>query len=105
MRALPAELLPAPGLAVTSWRWCHGRVTDRDAARAAKTTVRQLVAGHPSVNGVGLRRDAVSGWVVKVNLRCEDDGLCRALPPEVDGVRVDVVVVGPVRASTALPEA
>jgi len=80
-------------------------VIDRDAARAAKTTVRKLVAGHPSVNGVGLRRDAASGWVVKVNLSCADDGLCEALPPEVDGVRVDVVVVGPVRATTALPEA
>lgn len=75
-------------------------MTDRDAARAAKTQVRRLVQGHSSVNGVGLRRDAEAGWVVKVNLTGEDDGLRRTLPPRVDGVRVDVAVVGPVRATS-----
>ena len=74
-------------------------MTDRDAARAAKTRVGRLVAGHASVNGVGLRRDAEAGWVVKVNLADEDAGLRRSLPPRVDGVRVDVAVVGPVRAT------
>jgi hypothetical protein len=75
-------------------------VTDRESARAAKTQVRRLVEGHTSVNGVGLRRDADAGWVVKVNLADEDAGLRRSLPPRVDGVRVDVAVVGPVTAST-----
>ena len=73
---------------------------DRDAARAATSHVRRLVAGHSSVNGVGLRRDGESGWVVKVNLTGEDAGLRRTLPSVVDGVRVDVAVVGPVRATS-----
>ena len=74
-------------------------MTDRHAARAAKTQVRRLVEGHSSVNGIGLRRDAEAGWVVKVNLAGEDAGLRRSLPSRVDGVRVDVSVVGPVSAS------
>lgn len=73
---------------------------DRDTARAAKTHVRRLVQGHSSVNGIGLRRDAEAGWVVKVNLTGEDDGLRRSLPPRVDGVRVDVAVVGPISATS-----
>ncbi len=85
-------------------RWALRRlsevpVTERDAARAAKTQVRRLVQGHASVNGIGLRRDAEAGWVVKVNLADEDAGLRRSLPSRVDGVRVDVAVVGPVSAS------
>jgi hypothetical protein len=76
------------------------RMTDRESARAAKTHVRRLVQGHASVNGIGLRRDADAGWVVKVNLADEDAGLRRSLPTLVDGVRVDVAVVGPVTAST-----
>ena len=75
-------------------------MTERDAARAAKTHVRRLVGSHASVNGIGLRRDADAGWVVKVNLTGEDDSLRRSLPERVDGVRVDVAVVGPVRAAT-----
>lgn len=75
-------------------------MTDRESARAAKTQVRRLVQGHALVNGIGLRRDADVGWVVKVNLAGEDAGLRSSLPPRVDGVRVDVAVVGPVRAST-----
>lgn len=75
-------------------------MTDRESARAAKTHVRRLVEGHTSVNGIGLRRDADVGWVVKVNLAGEDAGLRRTLPPVVDGVRVDVAVVGPVTAAT-----
>ena len=75
-------------------------MTDRESARAAKTQVRRLVQGHASVNGIGLRRDADAGWVVKVNLAGEDAGLRRTLPPLVDGVRVDVAVVGPVSAAT-----
>ncbi|MCW2715122.1 MAG: hypothetical protein JWN88_2169 [Frankiales bacterium] len=74
-------------------------MSDRDAARAAKTQVGRLVAGFPTVNGVGLRRDGDAGWVVKVNLTGEDAGLRKSLPATVDGVRVDVAVVGPVRAT------
>lgn len=73
-------------------------MTDRESARAAKTQVRRLVEGHASVNGIGLRRDGDAGWVVKVNLADEDAGLRSSLPQRVDGVRVDVAVVGPVRA-------
>jgi hypothetical protein len=75
-------------------------VTDRSTARAAKSQVTRLVRGHASVNGIGLRRDAEAGWVVKVNLADDDAGLRRSLPSRVDGVRVDVAVVGPVTAST-----
>ena len=75
-------------------------MTDRESARAAKTQVRRLVQGHAMVNGIGLRRDADAGWVVKVNLAGEDADLRRSLPPLVDGVRVDLAVVGPLRAST-----
>jgi len=75
-------------------------VTDRSTARAAKTQVSRLVRGYASVNGIGLRRDAEAGWVVKVNLADDDAGLRRSLPSRVDGVRVDVNVVGPVTAST-----
>ena len=75
-------------------------MTERDAARAAKTQVRRLVRGHASVNGIGLGRDDEAGWVVKVNLAGEDASLRRSLPQRVDGVRVDVAVVGPVSAST-----
>lgn len=75
-------------------------MTDRESARAAKTQVRRLVQGHALVNGIGLRRDADAGWVVKVNLAGEDAGLRQSLPQRVDGVRVDVAVVGPVTAST-----
>lgn len=74
-------------------------MTDRHTARAAKTQVRRLVDGHTSVNGIGLSRDAEVGWVVTVNLAGEDAGLRRSLPSRVDGVRVDVSVVGPVSAS------
>lgn len=52
------------------------------------------------VNGIGLRRDADAGWVVRVNLAGEDADLRRSLPPLVDGVRVDLAVVGPLRASS-----
>lgn len=75
-------------------------MTDRDAARAAKVQVSRLVAGHDSVNGIGLRRDAELGWVVKVNLTGEDAGLRRSLPPVVGGVHVDVTVIGTVRATS-----
>lgn len=75
-------------------------MTDRSTARASKTEVSRLVRGHSSVNGIGLRRDGEAGWVVKVNLADDDAGLRRSLPSRVDGVRVDVAVVGPVTAST-----
>ncbi len=74
-------------------------MTDRHAARAAKSQVRRLVDGYPSVNGIGLSRDAEAGWVVKVNLAGEDARLRRSLPARVDGVRVDVAVVGQVSAA------
>lgn len=75
-------------------------MTERDAARAAKSHVRELCQGHASVNGIGLRRDDEVGWVVKVNLVDEDEGLRQSIPALVDGVRVDITVVGPVHAAT-----
>jgi hypothetical protein len=73
-------------------------VTDRDAARAAKSHVQDLVGGDPRVNGVGLTHVGAD-WAVKVNV--VDDSDCPSLPHDVDGVRVVVRAVGriSVRAS------
>lgn len=72
-------------------------MTDRDDARAARSTVTALVQGNRLVNGVGLRRRTGS-WVIKVNLADEDRGLRRRLPSEVGGVPVEVEVVGAITA-------
>jgi len=73
-------------------------VTDRDAARAAKSHVQELVGGDPRVNGVGLTHVGAD-WAVKVNV--VDDTDCPSLPRDVDGVQVVVRAVGriSVRAS------
>ncbi|WP_406406320.1 hypothetical protein [Streptomyces sp. NBC_01643] len=69
-----------------------------EAARAAKRTLAQRLADDPRVNGVGLggTRDAYVLMVQLVSADEEPD-----LPPDVDGVPVESVVVGqigPVRA-------
>jgi hypothetical protein len=69
-------------------------VTDRAAARAAKSTLAAQLAADPGVVGIGLaRRDA--GYVVKVDLA--DSGVASRVPGTVDGVRVVTEVVGVVR--------
>jgi hypothetical protein len=71
-----------------------GAVTDRAAARAAKSALAAQLTGEPGVVGIGLaRRD--SGYVVKVDLA--DPGAAGRVPADVDGVRVVTEVVGVVR--------
>jgi hypothetical protein len=71
-----------------------GGMTDRAAARAAKSTLAQQLSAEPGVVGVGLaRRD--SGYVVKVDLA--DAGAASRVPGDVDGVRVVTEVIGAVR--------
>ena len=72
-----------------------GCVSDRAAARAAKTTLAMRFAGDPGVAGVGLaRRDA--GYVVRVDLTEAGAGV--RVPRDVDGVPVVTQVVGAVHA-------
>jgi hypothetical protein len=69
-------------------------MTDRAAARAAKSALAARLIAEPGVVGVGLaRRD--SGYVVKVDLA--DAGAAGRVPGDVDGVRVVTEVVGGVR--------
>ena len=67
----------------------------KDAARAAKVHVQDLVGGDPRVNGVGLTH-AGEAWAVKVNV--VDDQDYPELPDDVDGVPVLVRGVGGIRA-------
>jgi hypothetical protein len=69
-------------------------MTDRAAARAAKSTLAQRLSGDPGIVGIGLaRRD--SGYVLKVNLA--DPAAAPRVPRNVDGVRVVTEVIGAVR--------
>ncbi|RFU23527.1 hypothetical protein [Geodermatophilus marinus] len=70
-------------------------MTDRAAARAAKSVLAARLGADPEVVGVGLaRRD--SGYVLKVDLA--DPRAASRVPGDVDGVRVVTEVVGVVRA-------
>jgi hypothetical protein len=69
-------------------------MTDRAAARAAKSSLAAQLASDPGVVGIGLaRRD--TGYVVKVNLA--DESAADRVPADVDGVRVVTEVVGAIR--------
>jgi hypothetical protein len=69
-------------------------MTDRAAARAAKSTLAARLSAEPGVMGVGLARRA-SGYVVQVDLA--DAGAARRVPGDVDGVPVVTQVIGIVR--------
>ncbi|SEO67221.1 hypothetical protein SAMN05660991_01190 [Trujillonella endophytica] len=71
-----------------------GGVSDRAAARAAKSALSQQLAAVPEVVGIGLARRG-TGYVVKVDLA--DPLAARRVPRDVDGVRVVTSVVGVVR--------
>ena len=69
-------------------------MTDRAAARAAKSALRSRLAADPGVVGIGLARGD-SGYVVKVDL--SDPAVAGRVPVDVDGVRVVTEVIGAVR--------
>ncbi len=69
-------------------------VTDRSAARAAKSALTARLAAEPGVVGIGLARQK-SAYVVKVDLA--DAGVASRVPDDVDGVRVVTEVIGVVR--------
>ena len=69
-------------------------MTDRAAARAAKSTLTARLSGDPGVVGIGLARRA-SDYVLKVNLA--DATAVRRVPGDVDGVPVVTEVIGAVR--------
>jgi hypothetical protein len=69
-------------------------VTDRSAARAAKTALAARLRAEPGVVGVGLTRGE-TGYVVKVDLT--DAAVASRVPADVDGVRVVTEVIGVVR--------
>ncbi|WP_116451051.1 hypothetical protein [Blastococcus litoris] len=69
-------------------------MTDRAAARAAKSALAARLSGDPGVVGIGLSRRE-SGYVVKVDLA--DAAVAPRVPGDVDGVRVVTEVIGVVR--------
>ncbi|WP_299034828.1 hypothetical protein [uncultured Pseudokineococcus sp.] len=75
-----------------------GPGASRDAARAAKTRLASSLAGDRRVNGVGVVRRA-QAYAVRVNVVADDDR--PELPAEVDGVPVQVDVVGAITATRA----
>ncbi|MFD2090179.1 hypothetical protein [Blastococcus deserti] len=69
-------------------------MTDRAAARAAKSRLAQRLSGDPGVVGIGLARRK-SDYVVKVDLT--DASAAPRVPGDVDGVPVVTEVIGVVR--------
>jgi hypothetical protein len=75
-------------------------MTDRAAARAAKSTLSRRLSGEPGVVGIGLARQE-SDYVLKVDLA--DAAALGRVPGDVDGVRVVTEVIGVVRPLPAGP--
>ena len=69
-------------------------MTDRAAARAAKSALADRFAADPGVAAVGLARQQ-GDYVVRVDLT--DPGAGARVPGDVDGVRVVTHVIGVVR--------
>jgi hypothetical protein len=69
-------------------------MTDRAAARAAKSALTVRLSGEPGVVGIGLARQA-NDYVLKVDL--VDPTAAPRVPENVDGVRVVTEVTGAVR--------
>ncbi|MCK9796062.1 hypothetical protein M1843_20155 [Isoptericola sp. 4D.3] len=68
-----------------------------DEARAAKPALREALQRVEGVRGVGLaRRGDETDWVLQVNV--VSLGARKDVPPQVDGVPVQVQVVGAVSA-------
>ncbi|MCX5009220.1 hypothetical protein OHB05_42660 [Streptomyces sp. NBC_00638] len=73
---------------------------DLAAARQAKSRIMDSVLSAVDtrhVAGIGLRQQD-DGWVVRVNLREDDDNTRRKIPSEIEGVPVVVEVTGSIRA-------
>ena len=70
-------------------------MSDRAAARAAKSALATRLSGEPGVVGVGLARADGGGYVVKVNVA--NAGAAGRVPGAVDGVQVVTEVIGVVR--------
>lgn len=68
-------------------------MADIDRARTAKVRLRQELDGRPGVRGIGLAR-AGDGYRLRVSVATSADAA--ALPAAVDGVAVQVRVVGAV---------
>ena len=62
-------------------------------ARAAKEKLSRAVGERPEVNGVGITK-VRKGYAVKLNL--SEDVVGEPMPEEIDGVPVQVEVVGPI---------
>ena len=71
-----------------------GCMTDRAAARAAKSSLAARFAADPGVAAVGLSRQDAD-YVVRVDLTEAGAGV--RVPHDVDGVRVVTQVIGTVR--------
>jgi hypothetical protein len=69
-------------------------MSDRAHARDAKALLREVLRGSDGVRGVGLVEHD-GAWCVRVNVRDEAAGA--VVPAAIDGVRVEVRVVGAVR--------
>jgi hypothetical protein len=69
-------------------------VSDRSAARAARSALAVRLATEPGVVGIGLARRE-RDYVVKVDLA--DEAAAERVPQDVDGVRVVTEVIGVVR--------
>lgn len=70
-------------------------MADLQQARAAKERLRSELRERSGVSGIGLTADD-DGYAVQVNVQRRNDAA--ALPKSVDGVRVQVRVIGPVTA-------
>jgi hypothetical protein len=69
-------------------------MTDRAAARAAKSMLTERLSDEPGVVGIGLARRE-SDYVLKVDLA--DAAAAPRVPGDIDGVRVVTEVIGAVR--------
>jgi hypothetical protein len=69
-------------------------MTDRAAARAAKSMLAERLSDEPGVVGIGLARRE-SDYVLKVDLA--DAAAAPRVPGDIDGVRVVTQVIGAVR--------
>jgi len=72
---------------------------DLQRVQAAQDRLVETLGEHPEVNGIGIAR-ADGGYVLKVNVRT--NRAREAIPPEVEGVTVQVQTVGRIRKRQAV---